>query len=377
MHRCLELASLGSGYVSPNPMVGAVLVHNGRIIGEGYHQQYGHAHAEVNCINSVRQEDRELISKSTLYVSLEPCAHFGKTPPCSDLIIKHKIQKCIIGCRDPFKEVDGKGTEKLRAAGIEVELGILEHECKELNKRFFTFHTKHRPYIVLKWAQTADGFIATSPPELRSQPIPPTGEMVASQRRGAFGDSDKNKIVHDRLLISNEYSNRLVHKWRSAEAAILVGTNTALLDDPALTTRLWTGPSPIRLVLDMNLRLPSSLKIFNDEARTIIFNSTKHEEKGNLLYYQLNKEDNVIHQMMDALYKLNIQSILVEGGAKLLQSFIDEGLWDEARIINNNQFATTDNQVVKEGLHAPFLPGVIKEKEIKLESDSIEIFKPK
>jgi diaminohydroxyphosphoribosylaminopyrimidine deaminase/5-amino-6-(5-phosphoribosylamino)uracil reductase len=345
MHRCLELASFGSGHVSPNPMVGAVLVHNDRIIGEGYHQKYGHAHAEVNCINSVRQEDRELISKSTLYVSLEPCAHFGKTPPCSDLIIKHEIPKCIIGCRDPFKEVDGKGIEKLRAAGLDVELGILEHECKELNKRFFTFHTKHRPYIIFKWAQTADGMLSSG------------GEK--------------------RLLISNEYSNRLVHKWRSAEAAILVGTNTALLDNPALTTRSWAGPSPIRLVLDMNLRLPSSLRIFNEEAKTIIFNSAKHEEKGNLLYYQLKKEDNIIHQMMDALYKLNIQSILVEGGAKLLQSFIDEGLWDEARIISNNRLALADNQLVKDGLHAPFLKGAIKENEIKLESDSIEIFKPK
>lgn len=345
MHRCLELASLGSGHVSPNPMVGAVLVHNGRIIGEGYHQQYGYAHAEVNCINSVRQEDRELISKSTLYVSLEPCAHFGKTPPCSDLIIKHRIPKCIIGCRDPFKEVDGKGMEKLRVAGIDVEPGVLEHECRELNKRFFTFHTKHRPYIILKWAQTADGILS-------------------------LGGGK-------RLLISNEYSNRLVHKWRSEEAAILVGTNTALLDNPALTTRLWTGPSPIRLVLDMNLRLPSSLKIFNEEAKTIIFNSAKHEEEENLLYYQLNKEGNVIHQMMDALYKLNIQSILVEGGARLLQSLIDEGWWDEARIVRNNQLVLADNQLIKDGLHAPFLPGAIKENEIKLESDSIEIFKPK
>ena len=362
MHRCLELAQHGSGYVSPNPMVGAVLVYNGRIIGEGYHQQYGQAHAEVNCINSVKPEDHELISKSTLYVSLEPCAHFGKTPPCADLIIRHKIPKCVVGCRDPFKKVDGKGIEKLEAADIDVELGILEHECKELNKQFFTFHTKYRPYVILKWAQTADGFIAASPG-------PPGGTTS--------GDPDNIKMPNSRLLISNEYSNRLVHKWRSEEAAILVGTDTALLDDPALTTRLWTGPSPVRLVLDMNLRLPSSLKIFNDEARTIIFNSVKQEEKKNLVYYQLNKEDNIIHQMMNALYKLNIQSVLVEGGAKILQSFIDEGLWDEARIIRNNQLTMADTQVVKNGLYAPFLHGVVKAKEIKLGSDSIEIFKPK
>lgn len=344
MYRCLELASLGSGYVSPNPMVGAVLVYNGHIIGEGYHQQYGQAHAEVNCINSVKQKDRELISKSTLYVSLEPCAHFGKTPPCADLIIKHKIYKCVIGCRDPFKEVDGKGIEKLLAAGVDTEVGVLENECKQLNKRFFTFHTKHRPYIILKWAQTAD-------------------EMMSSGNE-------------KRLLISNEYSNRLVHKWRSEEASIVVGTNTALLDDPELTTRLWAGPSPVRLVLDMNLRLPSSLKIFNNAARTIIFNSVKQEEKANMLYYQLNKEDNVIHQMMNALYGLKIQSILVEGGAELLQSFIAESLWDEARVISNTQLAFNDSPNVY-GIQAPLLQGGIKENEIKLESDSIAIFKPK
>ena len=363
MHRCLELGSFGAGCVSPNPMVGAVLVYNDRIIGEGYHQQYGEAHAEVNCINSVKQEDRELISNSTLYVSLEPCAHFGKTPPCADFIIKHKIPKCVIGCRDPFKEVDGKGIEKLRAAGVDVKVGVLENECKELNKRFFTFHTEQRPYVILKWAQTTDGFIATSP-------------QTPLQGRGASENSDDKKVVHDRLLISNEYSNRLVHKWRSEEAAILIGTNTALLDDPALTTRLWTGPSPVRLVLDMNLRLPSSLKIFNDVARTIIFNSKKQEEKANLLYYQLNKEDNVIHQIMNALYELRIQSILVEGGAKLLQSFIDESLWDEARVISNTQLTLNDSPNVY-GIQAPLLQGGIKENEIKLESDSIEIFKPK
>ena len=258
MHRCLELAGHGSGYVSPNPMVGAVLVHSGRIIGEGYHQRYGQAHAEVNCIDSVSETDRRLIGESTLYVSLEPCAHFGKTPPCTDLIIKHKIPKCVVGCRDPFKEVDGKGIEKLRAAGVHVEVGVLEKECKELNKRFFTFHTEHRPYIILKWAQTGDGFIAG--------PLNPS----ASWRR-TFEDSGETKVIQERLLISNEYSNRLVHKWRSEEASILVGTNTALLDDPELTTRLWTGPSPVRIVLDMNLRLPSSLKMFNDTGQNYHF----------------------------------------------------------------------------------------------------------
>ena len=359
MHRCLELARNGCGYVSPNPMVGAVLVHNDRIIGEGYHQQYGKAHAEVNCINSVSEANRELIRQSTLYVSLEPCSHFGKTPPCAELIIAHNIAKVIIGCRDPFKEVDGKGIEKLKAAGIEVEVGVLEKECMELNKRFFTYHTKHRPYIILKWAQTADGIIAA--------PLNPSGGWTSMY-------SADGKVVHDRLLISNGYSNRLVHKWRSEEAAILVGTNTAMLDNPELTTRLWTGPSPVRLVLDINLRLPASLKIFNNEVRTIIFNSVKHEENGNLVYYLLNKEGSVIQQLMLALYQLKIQSVLVEGGAILLQSFIDEGMWDEARVITGSR---TDPDLKHiNGLHAPLFPHAIKINETSLVNDNVEIFRP-
>jgi diaminohydroxyphosphoribosylaminopyrimidine deaminase/5-amino-6-(5-phosphoribosylamino)uracil reductase len=337
MHRCIELARQAAGHVSPNPMVGAVLVHESRIIGEGYHRQYGQAHAEVNCIESVADADKDLVSASTLYVSLEPCAHFGKTPPCADLIIRNKIPTCIIGCRDPFKEVDGKGIEKLKAAGVNVKVGILEQECKELNKRFFTLHTLQRPYIILKWAQTADGFIAAAP-------------------------------QNSRLHISNEYSNRLVHKWRSEEAAILVGANTALLDNPELTTRLWPGRSPVRLVLDMSLRLPSSLKIFNNAARTIVFNSIKQEENGNVSYQQLNKGESVIRQVLNVLYELKIQSVLVEGGAKLLQSFIDENLWDEARIIGNRQLA------ISNGLPAPVINDTKKADEINLGSDSIAIF---
>ena len=260
MRRCLELATLGCGNVAPNPMVGAVLVFNDRVIGEGYHQKYGEAHAEVNCIDSVAEADKKLISSSTLYVSLEPCAHFGKTPPCADLIIQHKIPRVIIGCRDPFKEVDGKGIEKLKAAGVHIETGILEDDCRELNKRFFSFHTKQRPYVILKWAQTADGFIAAT--------NHPPGERTLKE------SAEKKERLH----ISNEYSNRLVHKWRSEEAAILIGTNTALLDDPELTTRLWPGRSPVRLILDMDLRLPAHLKIFDRSVRTIVFNSIKEEE---------------------------------------------------------------------------------------------------
>ena len=338
MERCIELARRGAGYVAPNPMVGAVLVHNDRIIGEGYHQRYGEAHAEVNCIGSVKPEEKNLIRQSKLYVSLEPCSHFGKTPPCADLIIKNRIPKVVIGCRDPFKEVDGKGIEKLKAAGVEVEVGMLEEKCKELNKRFFIFYTQCRPYIILKWAETTDRKIAA------------TG--------------------NERLMISNEFSNRMVHKWRSEEAAILVGTNTALMDNPSLTTRLWNGPSPIRLVADMNLRLPTSLKIFNGETRTIVFNSIKHGEDENILYYQVTEDVSLVHQVLNALYQLKIQSVLVEGGAKLLQSFIDEDMWDEIRTISNTQL-TTGN-----GLPAPAFSKALKVNEFELQSDKVEIYKP-
>jgi diaminohydroxyphosphoribosylaminopyrimidine deaminase / 5-amino-6-(5-phosphoribosylamino)uracil reductase len=337
MQRCIQLAKSAAGYVAPNPMVGAVLVHENRIIGEGHHQLYGGPHAEVHCINSVKEADRHLISQSTIYVSLEPCAHFGKTPPCADLIIEKKIPHVVIGCRDPFKQVDGKGVEKLQAAGIQVTMNVLEQECKTLNKRFITFHKEHRPYIVLKWAQTANGKIA-----------------------GEAGG--------ERLLISNEFSNRLVHKWRSEEAAILVGTNTALFDDPSLTTRLWKGANPILLVVDMNLRLPSSLQLFNKQVRTIVFNSLKHEEQDNLLYYQVTQGVSLVHQLLNALYQLKVQSVLVEGGAQLLQSFIDEGLWDEIRVITNNE------QVVPNGLPAPRMHNGRLLKQESLFSDTLHYF---
>lgn len=338
MERCIELARLGAGYVAPNPMVGSVLVYEGRIIGEGYHQLYGEAHAEVNCVASVKAEDRSLIPQSTMYVSLEPCSHYGKTPPCVDLIIREKIPVVVIGCRDVFKLVDGKGIEKLKAAGVEVITGVMEKECKELNKRFFTFHKEHRPYIVLKWAQTGN-------------------EKIAS------GTSD-------RLLISNEYSNRLVHKWRSEEVSILVGTTTAILDNPGLTTRLWEGPSPIRLVVDMDLSLPASLKLFNGEVNTIVFNTIKHEEAGKIMYYQVTIDVSLVQQIVNALYHLNIQSVLVEGGARLLQSFIDEGLWDEVRRISNPQL------IVQNGLPAPVLESAKRTEMLELSGDIVEIFKP-
>lgn len=370
MRRCLELARIGAGYVAPNPMVGAVLVHAGRIIGEGYHRVYGQAHAEVNCVASVRPEDRSLIPQSTMYVSLEPCAHFGRTPPCADMLVRERIPRVVIGCRDPFPKVDGKGIDKLLAAGTEVVVGVLEKECQELNKRFFTFHSLHRPWIVLKWAQSANGKIA-------------------------------GRAEDGRTLISNALTNRLVHKWRSEEASILVGTRTALLDDPALTVRHWTGPDPVRLVLDKELRLPEGLRLFNGETRTIVFNMLRHgageAEKGGHgaggqegtlpgtggagggaegaariapEYYQLAGDSSVVHQIVHALYRENIQSVLVEGGARLLQSFIDEGYWDEARVITN------DTLLIRDGLAAPVLPdGMPVVKEERSGSDMIRYYK--
>lgn len=317
MHRCLELAKLGAGHVAPNPMVGAVLVHNEKIIGEGYHQIHGHAHAEVNCINSVSEENKNLISKSTLFVSLEPCVHHGKTPPCTDLILYNKIPKVVVGCRDPFDKVNGKGIDKLKTAGLEVVTNILEKECVDLNKRFFSFYQKRRPYIILKWAQSNNGKIANED--------------------------------YSRIFITNEFTNRLVHKWRSEEASILVGTNTALRDDPELTVRFWQGKNPTRLIIDMNLNLSKSLKIFNGQSYTIIFNAAKHEHHDNLLYYQLANDASLVHQIINALYQLNIQSVIIEGGAKTLQSFINEKMWDEARVITNEEL------IIEDGLAAPEL----------------------
>jgi diaminohydroxyphosphoribosylaminopyrimidine deaminase/5-amino-6-(5-phosphoribosylamino)uracil reductase len=317
MQRCIQLAGLAAGHTAPNPMVGSVLVYENRIIGEGYHRQYGQAHAEVNCINSVKQEDKHLIEKSVIYVSLEPCAHFGKTPPCADLIIKNNIPTVVVGCRDPFEQVDGKGIEKLKNAGIEVIAGILENECKELNKRFFTFHAQKRPYIILKWAQSKNQKIANED--------------------------------FSRVIISNPYTNRLVHKWRSEEAGILIGTNTALQDNPFLNTRNWAGPDPVRLIVDLSLRLPSTLKIFDKKQKTVIFNTIQYEDLGNLLYYKIDKEVSVVSSVLKACFDLQIQSILVEGGTRLLQSFIDEKLWDEARVIENNEL------IIDNGLSAPVL----------------------
>lgn len=336
MQRCITLALLGAGTVAPNPMVGAVLVYQDRIIGEGYHQQYGQAHAEVNCIYSVTDADKALIPLSTLYVSLEPCTHFGKTPPCSDLIIKNGIQRVVIGCRDPFEKVNGKGIEKLQQAGITTIVGVLEKECLQLNRRFMIFHSQHRPFIVLKWAQTADGKIA------------------------AANDS--------RLMISNKFTNRLVHRWRTEAAAIMIGNRTALADNPILDNRLWSGPSPIRIVIDLNLQLPDTLKLFDQLHPTLVFNLLKQDESDNLRYYRINN-NNILPQVMDTCYQLGIQSILVEGGARILQSFIGEGIWDEIRVITN-----TELMAGTEGLAAPLTPALIPTHTQKLASDLIQYY---
>lgn len=317
MHRCLQFAKLGAGNVAPNPMVGAVLVHDDIIIGEGYHQQYGQAHAEVNCINSVAEENKGLVEKSTLFVSLEPCAHFGKTPPCADLIVANKIPKVVIACRDSYTEVNGKGIQLLKAAGVEVVTGILENEAKELNRRFFTFHEKGRPYIILKWAQSSDHKISNAD--------------------------------YSSVMISNEYSNRLVHQWRSEEAAIMVGTNTALYDNPSLTNRHWTGSNPVRVLLDMSLKVPATHKLLSGEVKTIIFNAVKNEATGNNIFCKVDVAGNVIAQVLQQLHQMKMQSVLVEGGAQLLQSFIDAGSWDEARMITN------ESLVIGDGIAAPVL----------------------
>lgn len=341
MQRCLALARKGAGRVAPNPMVGAVLVCNDRIIGEGWHEVFGGPHAEVNCIQSVAENDKDLIEQSTLYVSLEPCNHFGKTPPCTDLIIKYDIPKVVIACRDPFVEVNGKGIERLRDAGVEVITGVLEKEAIDCNKRFFTFHTRQRPFIILKWAQTADGWMG---------------------KKGG-----------DRLLISNEYTNRLVHQWRGEEAAILVGTQTALADNPALTNRLSPGDNPIRLVIDRNLQLPAGLQVFDGAVKTIVFNIIKQEEAENLIYYKLNNEIDLMPQILKALYEMNILSVLVEGGAQTLQSFIDNNCWDEIRKI---QSATTapDLQHNDQGVPAPIIPTTIPVSHEKVATDCIDIY---
>jgi diaminohydroxyphosphoribosylaminopyrimidine deaminase/5-amino-6-(5-phosphoribosylamino)uracil reductase len=319
MQRCLDLALLGMGDVAPNPMVGCVIVHNGLIIGEGYHEKFGHSHAEVNAIRAVK--NAELLAQSTLYVSLEPCSHFGKTPPCSDLIIESRIPHVVIGTVDPFAKVAGKGIERMQKAGIEVEVGVLEKQCRHLNRRFFTFHEKKRPYILLKWAQTLDGFI----------------------------DTDRTETQHP-TWITNDLSKRLVHKQRSEESAILIGTNTAMYDNPALTVREWTGNQPVRMVIDRTQRLDASLHVFDSKAPTWVFTAKEKPDSENLKFIKLDFNQNILPQLLSALYEREILSVIVEGGSILLNSFLEAGLWDEA-------FVYTGNQFFGKGVQAPSISG--------------------
>ncbi len=315
MKRALELAKKGMYKVAPNPMVGAVVVYNGKIIGEGFHQEYGKAHAEVNAINAVK--DEALLAESSIYVNLEPCSHHGKTPPCADLIIEKKIKEVVIANIDPSEKVGGKGIQRLIDHGIEVRTGVLEKEGKELNKRFLSLHGKLRPYITLKWAVTKDGFIG------RDQ-----------------NDPDKSDS-----WITNALSKQLVHQWRAEEMGILVGKNTALMDDPELTCREFEGRNPIRFLIDPQLEVPTTAKIFNEQAKTVVLNRNK-EESGAIDYVRFASDPN--DALFDYCLKNNIHSLLVEGGADTLQRFIDQGLWDEARVfVGEKEF--------KKGIQGPDL----------------------
>ncbi|HKR05613.1 MAG TPA: bifunctional diaminohydroxyphosphoribosylaminopyrimidine deaminase/5-amino-6-(5-phosphoribosylamino)uracil reductase RibD [Bacteroidia bacterium] len=342
MQRCLQLAEKGLGYSAPNPIVGCVIVHNSKIIGEGYHAKYGSHHAEVNAVNSVK--DKSLLSKSILYVTLEPCSHFGKTPPCTDLIIKYKIPEVIIGNKDPFEKVNGSGIKKLKDAGIKIMMGILEKECRFMNRRFFVFQEQKRPYIILKWAQSKDGFIA---PDKKS--------FVKTQTM--------TEKIH---RVSNEYSHLLVHKWRSEEAAIMVGTNTARSDNPRLTVRNLKGKNPVRVVIDKNLMLNSALHLFDKKTRTLVYTSKNKDSSNNLEFVKINFGEDVLKQVTDHLYEQHIQSVIVEGGTILLRAFIENNLWDEARIFSSDS-------LLNSGVIAPEISGKILYTR-KIEKDTLTVF---
>ncbi|GGD05598.1 bifunctional diaminohydroxyphosphoribosylaminopyrimidine deaminase/5-amino-6-(5-phosphoribosylamino)uracil reductase RibD [Hyunsoonleella pacifica] len=324
IERCLQIAKNGLGITRPNPMVGCVIVVHNKIISEGYTSAYGGNHAEVNAINAIK--DKSVLKKATLYVTLEPCSHYGKTPPCSDLIIKHQIPNVVIGCIDDNEQVAGKGVKRLMEAGIDVVVGVFEHKCKLHHKRFFTFHNKKRPYIILKWAETRDGFIAP-----------------------------KSKLKQEPVWITNTFSRQLVHLWRTEEQAILVGTNTVLEDNPSLTSRAWVGKNPIRVIIDKNNKLQKNLNIFNSEAETIVINKDNADFSKPLGI-----------QICNVLFEKNINSVIVEGGSQTLQTFIDEHLWDEARV-----FKGRPN--FKDGIKAPKITGkLIYENEIQ--NDILNIY---
>jgi diaminohydroxyphosphoribosylaminopyrimidine deaminase/5-amino-6-(5-phosphoribosylamino)uracil reductase len=333
--RCIELAKNGLGTTYPNPMVGSVIVYDGKIIGEGWHRKAGEPHAEVNAVNSVK--DKSLLTKATIYVSLEPCSHFGKTPPCCDLIIRHKIPHVVVGTIDPNSQVAGNGIKRLQENGVNVTVGILEKDCRELNKRFFSFHNKQRPYIILKWAESLDGSIAPLTKE-KKEPI----------------------------WISNEFSRQLVHKWRSEEHAILVGTNTVLEDNPKLDVRDWTGENPIRIVLDKNGRISKNHHVKDGQIKTIIITAQENlTSSENCIYENAIFDIRLTKTIIHILQKYGIQSIIIEGGKQTLESFIDDNLWDEARVfIGNNH--------LKQGIKAPILNGDFQIKNIK--EDQLKLY---
>ena len=318
MARCIELAKGGRGNVSPNPMVGAVVVHKGRIIGEGFHRKCGEAHAEVNAIASVK--DESLLKDSTIYVSLEPCSHYGKTPPCAELIIRKGIPRVVVGCLDPFPEVSGRGVRMLREAGVEVVTGVMEEEARALNKAFMTLQTKGRPYIILKWAQSEDGFI----------------------------DRLRTNVSEPVTVLSSPETSRLVHKLRSEVAAIMVGTRTALLDNPSLNVRHWSGNSPVRVVLDRRLVIPDSYRLLDGSLRTLIFTDKEVENREDVEYIRIDFEGPVIRQVLDHLAVRKLDSLLVEGGTQLINSFVEADVWDEARV-------ETAPVRLYQGVHAPML----------------------
>ncbi|AXG70925.1 riboflavin biosynthesis protein RibD [Kordia sp. SMS9] len=337
MKRCLQLAANGVSAAMPNPSVGAVIVHNETIIGEGYTSAYGGNHAEVNAVASVK--DKSLLKEATIYVSLEPCSHFGKTPPCSNLIIKHQIPKVVIGTIDPFAKVAGKGIEKLKDAGCEVTLGVLRDECIASNKRFFTFHQHKRPYIILKWAQTQDGFMDKIRHE--NDPVQPN-------------------------WITNTYARQLVHKWRSEETAILVGTNTAITDNPKLNTRDWFGNNPVRIVLDRSLRIPESYALFDPLVKTIVLTEQTKASTENVLFETIDFSQNLAQQICNVLYNNELQSVIIEGGKQTLQTFIDANLWDEARVF-------TGNISFEKGIEVPILQGKLQSNTTILDN-SLDIY---
>ncbi|GAA4307977.1 bifunctional diaminohydroxyphosphoribosylaminopyrimidine deaminase/5-amino-6-(5-phosphoribosylamino)uracil reductase RibD [Nibribacter koreensis] len=334
MQRALDLALLGEGYARPNPLVGCVIVHEGNIIGEGWHQQYGGPHAEVNAINSV--QDKRLLPQCRVYVTLEPCSHFGKTPPCADLLISHNVKDVVICNTDPNPLVAGRGIQKLKDAGCTVQTGILAYKGLDLNKRFFTFQIQKRPYLVLKWAESADGFIA----------LP----------------------NHQACQISGPLPQKLVHKWRTQEQAILVGTRTALHDNPKLNVRHWAGPSPLRITIDKHLQLPGTHHLLDNSHPTWIYTFAQKPSQSQTHFVTLSRELDVLDQMMQDLHQRQVQSVLVEGGTALLESFIHKGLWDEIRVFKSSTY-------LNDGIAGPQHPNLDPTYRERIGEDELSIYR--